>query len=72
MLEIVGNVVWLIGLVIIFPGLWFSMGGVRVVVSGRIDERRRAAKSLKLGAPLLVIGLALLFAGSWLADWAQT
>ena len=39
---------------------------MRVVVSGRIDERNRAAKSLKSGLPLLIVGLILLFFGSWL------
>lgn len=56
-----------VGFVLTLWGLWKSAGGMRVVVSGRIDERKRAAKSLKLGLPLLAAGLALLFLGSWLA-----
>jgi hypothetical protein len=52
-------------------GLWWSAGGMRVVVSGRIDERRRSAKSLKWGLPVLIVGLVLLFGGSWLANWAR-
>jgi hypothetical protein len=71
-LELLANIVRLAGLAVIVPGLWFLAGGVRTVVSGRIDERRRSANSLKLGLPLLVLGLLLLFGGSWLANWAQT
>jgi hypothetical protein len=71
-MEIVATIVRLVGLALVLPGLWFSAGGVRVVVSGRIDERKKSAKSLKLGLPLLVLGLALLFFGSWLANQSQT
>jgi hypothetical protein len=70
-LEVAANVVRLLGLLIVLPGLWFSAGGLRVVVSGRIDERRRSANSLKVGLPLLVTGLLLLFGGTWLANWAR-
>jgi hypothetical protein len=58
----------IVGLLLVLPGLWLSAGGLRVVVSGRIDERRRSARSLKIGLPLLAIGLLLLFSGSWLAN----
>jgi hypothetical protein len=71
-LELLANFVRLVGLIMVLPGLWFSAGGMRVVVSGRIDERRRSASSLKRGLPLLVVGLILLFYGTWLANWAQT
>lgn len=71
-IEGLANLLRLAGLFAILPGLWFSAQGMRVVVSGRLDERRRAAGALKRGLPLLVIGLALLFGGSWLANWAQT
>jgi hypothetical protein len=37
------------------------------VVSGRIDERKKSVGALKRGVPLLLLGLLLLFAGSWLA-----
>jgi len=56
----------LAGMTLVVFGLWFSVAGVRMVVSGRIDERREAEKSLKLGLPLLIAGLALLFFGMWL------
>jgi len=65
------NTLRLIGLLATVAGLWFSAGGMRVIVSGRIDERRRSAKSLRLGLPLLVAGVVLLFGGTWLANWAQ-
>jgi hypothetical protein len=70
-LEVVANIVRLIGLVLLVPGLWWLAGGLRVVVSGRIDERRRSASSLKIGLPLLVVGLLLFFGGTWLANWAR-
>lgn len=70
-LEVVANLLRFIGLFTTVAGLWFSASGMRVVVSGRIDERRRSAKSLKVGLPLLVAGLVLLFGGTWLAGRAQ-
>jgi hypothetical protein len=70
-LEVLGNVARFAGLLVTIVGLWFSAGGMRVVVSGRIDERRRSAMSLKKALVLLVIGLMLLFAGTWLVSWAQ-
>jgi hypothetical protein len=70
-MESVANVVRLAGLVLAFVGLWFSAGGLRVIVSGRIDERRRSANSLKRGLPLAVLGVLLLLGGTWLANWAR-
>jgi len=70
-LEVVANLLRFSGLFVTVAGLWFSASGMRVVVSGRIDERRRSAKSLKVGLPLLVAGLILLFGGAWLAGKAQ-
>jgi hypothetical protein len=63
----IAAVLRLVGFMLTVWGLWKSAGGMRVVVSGRIDERNRAAKSLKVGLPLLIFGLVLLFFGSWLA-----
>ncbi|MFO0788527.1 MAG: hypothetical protein U0805_03655 [Pirellulales bacterium] len=71
-LEILANVLRCIGLFATVAGLWMSAGGMRVVVSGRLDERRRSAKSLKVGLPLLVLGVILLFGGTWLASRAQS
>jgi hypothetical protein len=39
-------------------------------VSGRIDERQSSARALRWGLPLLVIGVVLVFGGTWLANWA--
>jgi hypothetical protein len=66
-LELFGNVLRFAGLLVTIVGLWMSASGMRVVVSGRIDERKKSAGSLKRGVPLLVAGLLLLFGGSWLA-----
>ena len=71
LLEVLGNVVRFAGLLVTIVGLWLSASGMRVVVSGRIDERRRSAGSLKLGLPLLGLGLLLLFGGAWIVRWAQ-
>jgi hypothetical protein len=68
--QVVAVVMRLVGLVCVLPGLFFAAGGVRTVVSGRIDERKKSASALRLGLPLLVIGVVLLFGGTWLANWA--
>ena len=65
-LEVLANVLRFAGLVVTIVGLWLTAGGMRIVVSGRIDERRKSATSLKRGLPLLGIGLVLFFAGMWL------
>jgi hypothetical protein len=70
-LELFANLLRLLGLVIVLPGLWLSTGGMRVVVSGRIDERKKSAGALRIGLPLLIAGVLLLFGGTWLANWAQ-
>jgi hypothetical protein len=69
--EVIANIFRFAGLIVLLPGLWMSATGLRVVVSGRIDERRRSGNSLKLGLPLVVAGLLLLFGGTWLANWAR-
>ena len=66
MLEFLANLVRFVGLAMTVAGLWYSAGGLRMVVSGRIDERRKSAESLKKGLPLLAAGLLLLFGGTWL------
>jgi hypothetical protein len=70
-LEVIANIMRLVGVVMTIVGLWYSAGGLRVVVSGRIDERRQSANSLKRGLPLLALGMLLLLGGTWLATWAQ-
>jgi uncharacterized membrane protein len=68
--EYFARLLQFVGLLIVVIGLWFSARGMRVVVSGRIDERRRSASSLKLGIPLLLIGVLLLVGGAMLGNWA--
>jgi len=72
MAEVLANVVRLAGLAISILGLWYSAGGLRVVVSGRIDERKTSARSLKRGLPLLAAGLVLFLGGTWFLSWAQS
>jgi hypothetical protein len=71
-LEVAANVLRLVGLVMTLAGLWWTAGGMRVIVSGRIDERRRSANSLKRGLPMLIMGILLLFGGTWLSNWVRT
>jgi len=66
--ETLGNLLRWSGLLAAVVGLWFSAGGMRVLVSGRVDERRRSANSLKRGLPLLLVGVLFFIAGTWLAD----
>jgi uncharacterized membrane protein len=68
--EILGKLLQFVGFVVVVSGLWFSARGMRVVVSGRLDERRQSARSLVLGIPLLIIGTLLLFGGATLENWA--
>ncbi len=70
-LEMLAHALRLVGLLATVAGLWFSAGGMRVIVSGRIDERQRSAKSLRQGLPLLVAGVILLIGGTWLANWTH-
>jgi hypothetical protein len=72
LLEFVANIVRVVGLVLTIVGLWYSAGGLRVVVSGRIDERRKSFESFKRGLPLLLVGLFLLVGGTWLLTWVHT
>jgi hypothetical protein len=65
-IEVIANVLRFVGLLLTLVGLWLVAGGLRVVVSGRIDERKRSAGSLKRGLPMLIVGMALLFGVSWL------
>jgi O-antigen/teichoic acid export membrane protein len=69
--ETFANIVRFVGLAIVIAGLWYSAGGMRVVVSGRIDERRRSSRSLRFGLPLVVAGLLLLLGSFLLANWIR-
>jgi hypothetical protein len=70
-LETLANALRFAGLLVTIAGLWFSATGMRVVVSGRIDERRKSASSLKCGLPLLISGIVVLVLGTLLAKWAH-
>jgi hypothetical protein len=69
--ETIANILRFAGLAVSIAGLWHLAGGMRVVVSGRIDERRRSAKALRFGVPLLLVGLLFLSLGIWLANRAH-
>lgn len=68
--QVLAAVVRIVGWLCVVPGLFFAANGVRTVVSGRIDERNSSARALRLGLPLLAVGVALVFGGTWLANWA--
>jgi hypothetical protein len=68
--QVVAALVQVVGWACVVPGLFFAANGVRIVVSGRIDERQSSARALRWGLPLLVIGVVLVFGGTWLANWA--
>jgi hypothetical protein len=67
-LKMLGNAMWLIGLLATVFGLWCVAGGLRAVVSRQPEERQRSSLSAKVGVPFVVGGVALLFAGMWLAN----
>lgn len=70
-MEVLANVLRFIGLFVAVSGLWQLAGGVRLIVSGRIDERQRSANSVRIGLPLLIVGVVLLLCGTWLANWVR-
>jgi hypothetical protein len=69
-LKVLGYALSLIGLLATVFGLWSVAGGLRVVVSSRIDERSESMKAVRFGIPFAVGGVVLLFGGIWLANWA--
>lgn len=69
--ELSATILRLAGGVCMVPGLFLMASGLRVVVSGRLDERRRSQRALKIGLPLVIVGLILLFGGSWLSTAAR-
>jgi hypothetical protein len=71
LLEFAAAAMRLVGLVCIVPGLFLAANGVRVVVSGRVDERQSSTRALKFGLPLLAAGLLLVFGGTWLTNMAH-
>ena len=69
-LKMLGYALSFVGLLAAVFGLWSVAGGLRVVVSSRIDERSESMKAVKFGIPFAVGGVVLLFGGIWLANWA--
>ena len=67
--RILGNILWMVGGLMAVFGLWSVAGGLRVVVSGRMDERKESGKAAKIGIPFAAVGVVLLFVGIWLANW---
>ncbi len=59
-----GNLLQLAGLVAAGAGFWLLAGGLRVVVSGRIDERRKSARALKRGLALALVAAVLFGVGT--------
>jgi O-antigen/teichoic acid export membrane protein len=70
-LEFLANALRFIGFLVTIVGLWLSAGGMRVVVSGRLDERRKSAKSLRIGLSTLTAGIVLFVGGTYLLRWAH-
>lgn len=66
--ELLGAILRLTGGLSIVPGLFLVANGVRVVVSGRLDERRSSQRALKIGLALVIVGVVLLFGGSLLSS----
>jgi hypothetical protein len=69
-LQILGNALWVIGLLATVFGLWCAAGGLRAVVSRRIDEQRQGSTAARFAVPFIIVGVALLLGGLWLADWS--
>jgi uncharacterized membrane protein YjjP (DUF1212 family) len=65
---VIASALRIAGIVCLVPGLFLAANGVRTVVSGRIDERSRSQRALRIGLPLTILGVCLLFGGTWLAS----
>jgi hypothetical protein len=70
MWELAAKLLQFLGLFVVIFGLWNCARGMRVVVSGRIDERRASGRSLRIGIPLFMTGVVLLIGGLILGNWA--
>lgn len=70
LVAVLGHVLQFTGILATVFGLWCAAGGLRVVVSSRVDERRQGGRTARIAVPLIVAGIALLLAGTWLANWA--
>jgi hypothetical protein len=71
-IRIVGEALLGVGVLSAIFGLWCAVGGLRAVVSNRIDEKSQGSRSARYAVLFIVAGLILTFGGLWLAGWAAT
>jgi uncharacterized membrane protein HdeD (DUF308 family) len=71
-IRIVGELLLAVGVLSALFGLWCAAGGLRVVVSNRMDEKKESGRSARFSVLYIVAGLILSFGGLWLAAWAAT
>jgi hypothetical protein len=71
-LRLLGEAMLAVGAMSAMFGLWCAVGGLRVVVSSRVDEKRQGSRSARFAVLYIVAGLILSFGGLWLAGWAAT
>jgi hypothetical protein len=69
-INLLGHGVQLLGVLATVFGLWCAAGGLRAVVSNRVDERRQSGRTAKIAVPFIVSGVTLLLVGTWVAGWA--
>jgi hypothetical protein len=69
-IRIFGHALQLFGAAAVVFGLWCGAGGLRVLVSRRIDERRQSGRAAKFAVPFTIAGVGMLLLGTWLANWA--
>jgi uncharacterized membrane protein YiaA len=69
-LRVLGELLLAGGVLSAAFGLWCAAGGLRVVVSNRMDEQKQSGKSARFAVLYIVLGLVLAFVGLWLAGWA--
>jgi hypothetical protein len=70
--RILGDALFVLGVVSGVFGLWCAVGGLRVVISNRRDEQQRSGTSARFAVLFIVVGLVLSFGGLWLAGWAAS
>jgi hypothetical protein len=68
-LKVLGNAMWIVGLLSTIFGLWCAAGGLRAIVSRRIDEREQSGRAAKFAVPFIIAGITLVLGGLWLANW---
>jgi hypothetical protein len=70
--KLLGDALLIAGVMSAVFGLWCAAGGLRVVISNRVDEQRRGGRSAKFAVSFILAGLILSFGGLWLASWATS